>query len=308
MTAMAAEDGYWGSPCSSDSTTNGRDYSPDDSLTNCQPSSASPQYLMSPHQYAPVYYPPQYDRPEIHYEDAATGPTVASTGPAGGYYDAVTSAVADGTPTAASHGETGVPGAAVGIDGIDSTTATSCHHHQLVAAAGGMLDGVQRPVPFVRVVKRRTTANKKERRRTQSINSAFTFLRDCIPNVPSDTKLSKIKTLRLATSYISYLTRVLEGDQDPSGGFRAELVPSSRKINAERRAKYEAQVRHHNEWLLEQCASSVVQYLSSAIPTERALTRKHRVICRTINTRSLHIRNCFISKALREPTRTSMER
>lgn len=53
---------------------------------------------------------------------------------------------------------------------------------------------------------------------------------------------TQIKTLRLATSYISYLTRVLEGDQDPSGGFRAELVPSSRKINAERRAKNEAQV------------------------------------------------------------------
>lgn len=49
------------------------------------------------------------------------------------------------------------------------------------------------PVPFVRVVKRRTTANKKERRRTQSINSAFAYLRDCIPNVPSDTKLSKVK-------------------------------------------------------------------------------------------------------------------
>lgn len=52
----------------------------------------------------------------------------------------------------------------------------------------------------------------------------------------------QIKTLRLATSYITYLTRVLEGDQDPSSGFRAELVPSSRKINAERRAKCEAQV------------------------------------------------------------------
>lgn len=51
------------------------------------------------------------------------------------------------------------------------------------------------PVPFVRVVKRRTTANKKERRRTQSINSAFAYLRDCIPNVPSDTKLSKVKII-----------------------------------------------------------------------------------------------------------------
>lgn len=47
-------------------------------------------------------------------------------------------------------------------------------------------------IPVVRVVKRRNTANKKERRRTQSINSAYTSLRDHIPNVPSDTKLSKV--------------------------------------------------------------------------------------------------------------------
>lgn len=39
---------------------------------------------------------------------------------------------------------------------------------------------------------------------------------------------------------------MLEGDQDPSSGFRAELVPSSRKINAERRAKLEAQVMNTN--------------------------------------------------------------
>ena len=45
-------------------------------------------------------------------------------------------------------------------------------------------------------------SNKKERRRTQSINNAFASLRDCIPNVPCDTKLSKIKTLRQV--FISY--------------------------------------------------------------------------------------------------------
>ena len=44
----------------------------------------------------------------------------------------------------------------------------------------------------VRPVRKRNTANKKERRRTQSINSAYTSLRDHIPNVPSDTKLSKV--------------------------------------------------------------------------------------------------------------------
>ncbi|XP_066254972.1 heart- and neural crest derivatives-expressed protein 2-like [Euwallacea similis] len=82
--------------------------------------------------------------------------------------------------------------------------------------------------PFVRVVKRRSTANKKERRRTQSINNAYQDLRSCIPNVPIDTKLSKIKTLRLATSYISYLTRALETDDTP-GTFKAELGTLSRK-------------------------------------------------------------------------------
>ncbi|GBP88646.1 Heart- and neural crest derivatives-expressed protein 2 [Eumeta japonica] len=105
------------------------------------------------------------------------------------------------------------------------------------------------PPAFMRVVKRRNTANKKERRRTQSINTAFSDLRECIPNVPADTKLSKvscrqtlpttgrrqrlaaivrsessqIKTLRLATSYISYLMRVLESDGEPAGGFCADL-------------------------------------------------------------------------------------
>lgn len=98
----------------------------------------------------------------------------------------------------------------------------------------------------VRVVKRRTTANKKERRRTQSINSAYLSLREHIPNVPNDTKLSKIKTLRLAKTYISYLVGVLDGEQDPQVGFRPELVPSSRKINAERKAlmKSEMQVSY----------------------------------------------------------------
>ncbi|CAH1267969.1 HAND2 [Branchiostoma lanceolatum] len=78
----------------------------------------------------------------------------------------------------------------------------------------------------------RGSANKKERRRTQSINSAFADLRDRIPNVPADTKLSKIKTLRLATSYIAYLMDVLnkpEGQGTGSGeaagpsGFQADL-------------------------------------------------------------------------------------
>ncbi|XP_037806187.1 heart- and neural crest derivatives-expressed protein 2 isoform X2 [Lucilia sericata] len=88
----------------------------------------------------------------------------------------------------------------------------------------------------VRVIKKRNTANKKERRRTQSINNAFSCLREKIPNVPSDTKLSKIKTLKLAILYIKYLVEVLDGDQDPKNGFRADLKPLHRKNSHEKRA------------------------------------------------------------------------
>lgn len=56
-------------------------------------------------------------------------------------------------------------------------------------------------------------------------------------NVQSYELLFQIKTLRLAISYIAHLLAVVNGNQDPSCDFRAELVPSSRKINAERRAQ-----------------------------------------------------------------------
>ena len=53
--------------------------------------------------------------------------------------------------------------------------------------------------------KPRMIANMRERDRTQSVNSAFTSLRELIPTEPLDRKLSKIETLRLATSYIQHL-------------------------------------------------------------------------------------------------------
>lgn len=71
--------------------------------------------------------------------------------------------------------------------------------------------------------KRRASGPKKERRRTESINTAFAELRECIPNVPADTKLSKIKTLRLATSYIAYLMDILAKDSGETEGFKAEI-------------------------------------------------------------------------------------
>ncbi|XP_057677713.1 heart- and neural crest derivatives-expressed protein 1-like [Corythoichthys intestinalis] len=92
-----------------------------------------------------------------------------------------------------------------------SVAAASQHDH-------GRLEGLQSGM-----TKRRTAGPKKERRRTESINTAFAELRECIPNVPADTKLSKIKTLRLATSYIAYLMDVLAKDAGDTEGFKAEI-------------------------------------------------------------------------------------
>ncbi|XP_026101033.1 transcription factor 15-like [Carassius auratus] len=64
-------------------------------------------------------------------------------------------------------------------------------------------------VSSVVIVKQRNAANARERDRTQSVNTAFTALRTLIPTEPVDRKLSKIETLRLASSYISHLANVL---------------------------------------------------------------------------------------------------
>ncbi|XP_072239996.1 heart- and neural crest derivatives-expressed protein 2 [Leuresthes tenuis] len=114
------------------------------------------------------------------------------------------------------------------------STCSQDHHHHHHYGPGNLISGPgtvngstveMHHHGHSRTVKRRPTANRKERRRTQSINSAFAELRECIPNVPADTKLSKIKTLRLATSYISYLMDLLDkdGQHGDAQAFKAEL-------------------------------------------------------------------------------------
>ncbi|KAL1502816.1 hypothetical protein ABEB36_007907 [Hypothenemus hampei] len=61
-------------------------------------------------------------------------------------------------------------------------------------------------------LKQRSQANARERDRTHSVNTAFSTLRTLIPTEPKDRKLSKIETLRLASSYISHLgTQLIAG-------------------------------------------------------------------------------------------------
>ncbi|XP_069077118.1 basic helix-loop-helix transcription factor scleraxis [Pleurodeles waltl] len=87
--------------------------------------------------------------------------------------------------------------------------------------------------------RQRHTANARERDRTNSVNTAFTALRTLIPTEPADRKLSKIETLRLASSYISHLGNVLLlgeacGDGQPchSGAFQPRRPRGSPEAEA----------------------------------------------------------------------------
>ena len=96
-------------------------------------------------------------------------------------------------------------GSTINIRGSSEKRKSISSHHHLGVNSGSGNGGAASGTNAVTGI---GGSNKKERRRTQSINNAFASLRDCIPNVPTDTKLSKIKTLRLATSYIDYLMQV----------------------------------------------------------------------------------------------------
>lgn len=56
---------------------------------------------------------------------------------------------------------------------------------------------------------KRMAANSRERKRMHTVNSAFDQLRELVPTYPSNRKLSKIDTLRLACTYISDLTALI---------------------------------------------------------------------------------------------------
>jgi len=60
--------------------------------------------------------------------------------------------------------------------------------------------------------KRRLAANARERRRMNSLNDAFDRLRDVVPSLGNDRKLSKFETLQMAQTYISALYELLQRD------------------------------------------------------------------------------------------------
>ncbi|XP_063749333.1 LOW QUALITY PROTEIN: class A basic helix-loop-helix protein 15 [Eleginops maclovinus] len=73
--------------------------------------------------------------------------------------------------------------------------------------------------------KRRLESNERERQRMHKLNNAFQALREAIPHVNTEKKLSKIETLTLAKNYIKALTTIvvdMSGAGLPAGGVSSE--------------------------------------------------------------------------------------
>ncbi|XP_030374490.1 pancreas transcription factor 1 subunit alpha [Scaptodrosophila lebanonensis] len=64
------------------------------------------------------------------------------------------------------------------------------------------------------MAQQRQAANLRERRRMQSINEAFEGLRSHIPTLPYEKRLSKVDTLKLAISYITFLSDMVKKDKN----------------------------------------------------------------------------------------------
>ncbi|KAF7400962.1 hypothetical protein HZH66_006146 [Vespula vulgaris] len=65
------------------------------------------------------------------------------------------------------------------------------------------------PSPSV-LKRRRLAANARERRRMNGLNDAFDKLREVVPSLGADHKLSKFETLQMAQTYIAALCELLE--------------------------------------------------------------------------------------------------
>ncbi|KAJ6665402.1 hypothetical protein lerEdw1_003242 [Lerista edwardsae] len=99
-------------------------------------------------------------------------------------------------------------GAASDLEELESGSSESSSGQSL-PSAGGPGKRKRKSPRLSGLSKQRQAANARERDRTHSVNTAFSALRTLIPTEPADRKLSKIETLRLASSYISHLANML---------------------------------------------------------------------------------------------------
>ncbi|XP_052897724.1 protein dimmed-like [Anopheles moucheti] len=97
----------------------------------------------------------------------------------------------------------------------NTNTRRLCKARKSITAFGGKdrRKDCTPPSPTV-LKKRRLAANARERKRMNSLNVAFDRLREIVPSLGPDHKLSKFETLQMAQTYINALSDLLERGAD----------------------------------------------------------------------------------------------
>lgn len=86
----------------------------------------------------------------------------------------------------------------------------------------------KKPRRRVATIAQRRAANIRERRRMFNLNEAFDKLRRKVPTFAYEKRLSRIETLRLAITYISFMTELLHGH--PPDHKSADVYPQREYI------------------------------------------------------------------------------
>jgi hypothetical protein len=77
---------------------------------------------------------------------------------------------------------------------------------------GGRKKSLRPPSPAI-LKQRREAANARERKRMNGLNDAFERLREVVPNLTTEQKMSKIETLHMAQTYIKALASLIEREE-----------------------------------------------------------------------------------------------
>lgn len=89
--------------------------------------------------------------------------------------------------------------------------------------------------------KRRLAANARERRRMNGLNDAFDKLRDVVPSLDVEHKLSKFETLQMALTYITALCDLLDQDTEE---------PTYTLFNSETSERFARVIKEHTSTML----------------------------------------------------------
>lgn len=84
----------------------------------------------------------------------------------------------------------------------------------------------------------RNAANARERARMRVLSKAFSRLKTTLPWVPADTKLSKLDTLRLATTYIAHLGSLLAAPEQSNATVSAMTTTTPVTVTSSHSSNY----------------------------------------------------------------------